>query len=92
MEEYRRWISTVPFAPNLGTRWGLVVNVNPWLLCSAVGEIHAEPIYSCQKNQLPISFSKTNSASRTIFKVLNVHVSTLIMATKPLTKEVYFVS
>jgi hypothetical protein len=60
--------------------------------CFALGEIHAEPIFSCKRNQLWISFSKTNKASRTIFKVLDTHVRTFIMANKSLNGEVDFAS
>jgi hypothetical protein len=52
------------------------------LSCFALGEIHAEPIFSCKWNQLWITFSKTNTASRTIFKVSDTHVRTLIMEKK----------
>jgi len=60
--------------------------------CFVLGEIHAEPVSSCKRKQVWISFSKTNKASGTIFKVLDTHVRTLIMENKSLNGEVDFAS
>jgi hypothetical protein len=45
--------------------------------CSPIGGwgIHAELLFSRQKNPLRISFSKTNSVSRTIFTVSDIYLS-----------------
>jgi hypothetical protein len=56
-----------------------------WLLCCG-GKFMLNQYFHVKR------ISKTNSVSRTIFKVSDIHISTLITETKSLMKEMVYAS